>query len=315
MTPLNRLHGNRGQRGIALILVLWTLVLLTVIAGSLTTTVRTELSMTRNLLDEVQGRGLLDAGFTYVLANYLGANRAEVEEMLPDDGRLREWSFDGHKLRVGLTGEDARIDLNLADEEFIKNALLSVGLEVEEAEAIGDAIADWRDADDLHRLAGAEDPEYERAGYPYGAKDGRFESVTELGLVYGVNKTLYDRIVPLFTVNSGAKTINPKHADRAVLLAIPGISVDQVDEFIQARDSETQIGSQAVLSGGDKRYTASTASGVYRLISEIELPGGLKLRGQMTVDLRPRGRNRYRILQVSYNAPVSGIVAGQEQSN
>ncbi len=315
MTPLNRLHGYRGQRGIALILVLWTLVLLTVIAGSLTTTVRTELSMTRNLLDEVQGRGLLDAGFTYVLANYLGANRSEVETMLPDDGRLREWIFDGHKLRVGLTGEDAKIDLNLADDEFIKNALLSAGLEAEQAEAIGDAIADWRDEDDLHRLAGAEDPEYERAGYPYGAKNGKFESVTELGLIYGVDKTLYDRIVPLFTVNSGAKTVNPRYADRAVLLAIPGVSEDQVDEFIQARDSEAEMGSPAVFSGADRRYTASTASQVYRLISEVELPGGLKLRGEMTVDLRPRGRKRYRILRVSYNAPVSGVAAEPEPDN
>jgi general secretion pathway protein K len=315
MKPLMKLYGYRRQRGIALLLVLWALILLTVIAGSLTTTVRTELSMAGSLVDEVRGRALIEAGFTYVLANYLGGNRAEVEEMLPADGRLREWVFDGHRLRVGLTGEDGRIDLNLADEALIKGALLSVGLDAQVAEEVGDAIADWRDVDDLHRLAGAEDTEYERAGFLYGAKDGRFESVAELGLVYGVNKSIYDLIAPLFTVYSGTKTINSRHADRAVLLAIPGVSADLVDAFIESRDSENPLGSGIVLPGADSRYVAAADGGVYRLLSAVELPSGIELYGEMTVDLRPRGRKRYRILRVSYNAPAPGTGIGQEQGN
>lgn len=310
-----KLDGYRRQRGIALLLVLWALVLLTVIAGSLTTTVRTELSMAASLVSEVRGRALIDAGFTYVLANYLGANRSELKERLPADGQLREWVYDGHLLKVGLTGEDGRIDLNLADEALIKGALLSVGLEAQVAEEVGDAIADWRDVDDLHRLAGAEDAEYESAGYLYGAKDGRFESVAELGLVYGVNKTIYDQIAPLFTVHSGAKTINPQYADRAVLLAIPGSSADLVDVFIENRDSKNPLDTGIVLPIPDKRYIAPADGGVYRIRCSVELPSGLDLYGEMIVDLRPRGRKRYRILQVSYNAPAPGAGVGQEQSN
>jgi general secretion pathway protein K len=293
------------QKGVALILVLWTLVLLTVIAGSLVTATRSELSMTRNLLDEVQGRGVIEAGFTYVLASYLWGNRVEVEEVLPADGQLRDWSFAGHPVRVGLIGEEVKIDLNLADEELIKGALLAVGLEDDEAEQLRDAIADWRDVDDLHRLVGAEDPEYESAGYSYGAKDGKFDTVAELGLVYGMTKVIYDRIAPLFTVYSGTKTINPMHAGREVLMAIPGVSEDQVNDFLESRDTENPLDSPAIFPAADKRYISTGESGIYRIISEVESPSGHQLRGEMMVDLRPRGRNRYRILHVSYNAGTS----------
>ena len=303
------------EQGAALVLVLWVLVLLTVIAGSLTVSTRTELSMARNIVDEVRARGLIDAGFAYVLARYLGGNRAEAEEDLPADGQLRAWVYDGHKLWIGLIGEDVKIDLNLADEELIKGALQSVGLEDGEAESLRDAIADWRDVDDLHRLSGAEDPEYESAGYPYGAKDARFDTVAELGLVYGMTKEIYNQIFPLFTVNSGTKTVNPRYADRSVLLAVPGVTVEQVDTYIEARAAEGDLDSATEFPVSDKKYVSTADSGVYRLSSVVELDGGHKIRGEMTIDLRPRGRKRYRILQVSYNAPIGNVSIKQDQNS
>lgn len=305
------IRGRQG--GIALILVLWSLVLLTVIAGTLTMTVRTELSMTRNLVDEIRGRALAEAGLNYVLASYTAGGNTSLREALPADGQLREWYFEGYKLRVGLVGEDGRINLNLADEALIKGALAGVGLEADLAQTVGDAIVDWRDTDNLRSLHGAEDRDYEMAGYAYGAKDNRFESVDELGLVYAVNKQLFERISPLFTVDSGVKTINPSHASRPVLLSIPGISEDQVNAFLVARDERGPFDSAPATLEGGGSYAASTRSHVYRLLTDVQLDNGFRLRAEMTVDLRPRGRKRYRILRIRYNAPISGTGLSQVQ--
>ena len=54
-----------------------------------------------------------------------------------------------------------------------------------------DAIADFRDPDDLRRLNGAEDADYQSAGLKHGAKDGPFKAIEELQQVLGVDHDLY----------------------------------------------------------------------------------------------------------------------------
>ena len=287
------------QQGIALVLVLWSLVLLTTIAGSISMASRTELSMTRNLVDEVRGRGLVDAGFAYVMSKYVG--KSVPDEDLPADGRLREWQFDGVSIKVGLVGESAKINLNMADEELLLGGFLSAGIEQEEAESLRDAVMDWRDADDIHRLLGAEDPEYENEGYSYGAADKKFESVTELGLVMGMTQEVMTRVEPLFTVYSNAKTINPDFASREVLLSIPGISEELVDQFIADREANEDEDNPVTFPFSDQRFLAKNQTGVYRIFSLVDMGGGHQVYGEMVVDLRSRGIKKYQILQVRYN--------------
>ncbi len=52
----------RGQRGLALVTVLWVLVLLSLIAASSTKTTRTEIYVTRNLIEAAEAEALADAG-------------------------------------------------------------------------------------------------------------------------------------------------------------------------------------------------------------------------------------------------------------
>ena len=84
-----------------------------------------------------------------------------------------------------------------------------------------DAIADFRDKDDLERLNGAEDSAYSAAGRDYGPKNARFETVDELRRVLGVTPDIYRPLAPLVTVHSGRRGINPVTAPHALLLALP----------------------------------------------------------------------------------------------
>ena len=101
----------------------------------------------------------------------------------------------------------------------------------EEAAKIQDAILDWRDADKLKRVNGAEEGDYTAAGLGYKPANAPFQAIEELQLVLGMRPDLYRRIAPSITVFSRLPGINPAIASREVLLALPNVTPEMVDEF------------------------------------------------------------------------------------
>ncbi len=57
-----RHRGPAGRRGLALVTVLWVLMLLALIAASFMRTTRTEINLTRNLIESAKAEALADAG-------------------------------------------------------------------------------------------------------------------------------------------------------------------------------------------------------------------------------------------------------------
>ncbi len=56
----------RSQRGLALVVVLWVLILLSLIAASFTKTTRTEINVTRNIIDNANaGAGGVRSGIPF----------------------------------------------------------------------------------------------------------------------------------------------------------------------------------------------------------------------------------------------------------
>ena len=97
------------------------------------------------------------------------------------------------------------------------------------------AIIDWRDADDLVHLDGAEKAEYQDAGLSYEPRNKPFQTVEELQLVLGMDKSVYKWIEPLVTVYSGQAQVKLQEAAKEVLQVIPGLDRGLVDSFIAAR--------------------------------------------------------------------------------
>ena len=267
------------ERGIALVIVLWGLVLLAAVAVSFATGSRTETKLARNLLDNAKARALADAGVQRAIVELLtpqtkglidegtanllrlgtenpAAARRRLEEGLrrelragnlaPEaaeaftegwrtDGTVYAWAFGGGEVRIAIEDEGGRIDLNRASDELLRGLFRSVDLNEDKANALVDAIADFRDKDDLKRLNGAEDDDYRAAGLGHGPNNRRFEAVEELRLVLGVTPKLYRAVAPLVTVYSRRRTINPAAAPREVLLALPGVDPNEVDALLAAR--------------------------------------------------------------------------------
>jgi general secretion pathway protein K len=102
----------RRQRGVALVLVMWIAILLTVIASSFMLEARTDMLVIRNSLGSARAEAAADAGvYRAVFELYRTDNSPEAWRR---DGGTREWSFDGIPVRIELRDESGKIDINTA---------------------------------------------------------------------------------------------------------------------------------------------------------------------------------------------------------
>ena len=288
------------EKGIALVLVLWVVVLLGVIAGAMSMTQRSGVAMVSNQKLEREGRALVDAGLNFMMLQLDNRNKPVEENAWPADGMLHPWSFAGHRIWIGAVPETARIDLNQADESLLLELLQSVGLEEERAIAVRDAILDWRDADDGTRPQGAEDDAYREARRPVGAGDGRFLSVEELQQVQGVSAGLYKKLAPLLTVNARQRTVNPAFASRAVLQAIPDLDPALLDQYLLERRQALQEGAPVPPPPAGAAFFSNATGSRFRLFARVEMPGEVVVQGESVIDIQIRTNHGYPVLRRSW---------------
>ena len=230
------------QSGVALVLVMWVSVLLTVIASSFIIERRTEAMIVRNSVSLARAEAAADAGVNRALLEMYRGDAATAPDAWKRDGTVQEWTFDGVPVRVEMRDESAKIDINSASDALIRGLLVSSGVNDEEANRILDALLDWRDTDSLKRINGAEEADYREAGLTYKPANAPFQAIEELQLVLGMRPDLYRRLLPSITVFSRQQGINTTLATREVLMAIPGITAEVVDQYLQRREEARKLG-------------------------------------------------------------------------
>lgn len=261
------------QRGMALVVVLWVVTLLAVMAGSFSLSMRRESSVIRNLTETVQARYLAEAGVRHAMLELLNP---DMERRWQGDGTVHEIPMGPATVKLAVLDESGKIDLNSASDALLDGLLRSVGVGEEQRQALVGAILDWRDPGHLHRLHGAGEQDYKNAGLPYGPRNGSFQSIEELQLVLGMTPALYRRLEPWITIYSGQGGINPAVAPRQVLLALPGISTEQVDAYLEQRYQHRAQGlPPPPLTGGGAQMTGGGGS-AYSVTSIARLPSGTR---------------------------------------
>jgi general secretion pathway protein K len=228
------------QRGVALVLVLWVSILLTVIASSFISERRTEMLIVRNSISMARASAAADAGVQRALLEAFRTDNAP--EVWRRDGQSHDWTFDGIPVRVEMRDESAKIDVNTASDALLRGLFVSVGVPEEEVTRILDAILDWRDPDTLKRPNGAEEEDYRAAGLSYRPANAPFQAIEEIQLVLGMRPDIYRRIAPMITVFSRQNGVNAAFARREVLLAIPGVTPEIADDYIQRRSDALAAG-------------------------------------------------------------------------
>lgn len=280
------------QKGIALVIVMWMLVLLTILAAGYTATMRTETKLTAQQLHAAQSRALAEAGVWLAINNLLGP---ENLRKWPTDGTANNVNLFNGSINIQIQDEAGLIDLNTASSKLLLGLFKSVGLDDNSATRIVDAILDWRDRDNKPRAYGAEDSDYQKAGYPYGAKNGPFNSVDELRKVMGMTEAIYDKVKPALTVYSHMPGINPGVATREVLLAIPGMNSDAVDQQLQQRTAPAAPSAQLATPTANSAFT-NNAKGVSFMITSTGDVSNTLVRLQVVISLRRILNQPYTIL-------------------
>jgi general secretion pathway protein K len=228
------------QRGIALVMVLWVLILLGLVAASFLRETRLGTNLARNITENAKAEALAEAGI----------QRAMVGLLDPDpvtrwraDGTAYDFALGDGMVVVRIEDEGGKVDLNRAPASILLALLEAAGVDSESARALADAIYDFRDADHERRAAGAEDADYLAAGLEAGAKDAPFDDTEELMQVLGMTREIHVAISPYVTVYSrrGGR-INLLTAPEFVLRAIPNLKPEQLEKILADRVDDTRLG-------------------------------------------------------------------------
>jgi general secretion pathway protein K len=198
---------TRTDTGFALIAVLWALTLLSLIAAALSWETRASALIARNVASHAAARAAADAGVQRVIFNLLAYSPTAKEKFLAD-GTVYNWPFANHMVRISLQDELGKVNLNNAPEVILAALIAASGVDRGKAQSLADAIADFRDLDNLKRVTGAEEADYRAAGLGWGPKNAPFEQIEELRQVLGMNAEIYERVAPYLTLYS-TTGVNP----------------------------------------------------------------------------------------------------------
>jgi general secretion pathway protein K len=241
-----------GERGFALLLILLVLALVAVVSAEFAYSMRLEAAAVRAYKNGLIGSHLAEAALEQAIREIVADAPLVVEA---DDGLLTFYTRDrralprlkrekaelgGGRYTYRITDEEARLNLNASPPDRIDRLLLSLDLDKSVRDTIGDSIQDWRDANEEHRLNGAESEDYYlKLPVPYRAHNANLESVTELLQIKGITPALYngtkDRpgLADLVTVRSAGQ-VNMNTAPPNVLEAL-GLSAPEISQIVQGR--------------------------------------------------------------------------------
>jgi general secretion pathway protein K len=256
----------RRQQGMALIIVLWLVVLLSVMASSHMRNTHTETQLAARQLGLAQARALAEGGIQHAIIELL-ANKSTGQR--PVNGTTFSIHIGNEQVTLAIRDATGLVDLNAASADLLTATIRAVGADEATQRALADAILDWRDVDNLSHLNGAEDDDYRAAGMPWTARDGAFETIDELKYVLGMPQQVFDRLAPLLTVYSGSSSLDLEFAPPFLVAALTG------DEFIattpawpDAIQDETNSSVGGVRSGTYHIY--ASVSGAAGSVASVE---------------------------------------------
>jgi general secretion pathway protein K len=209
----------RRSSGFALLIVLWTLVLIAFVVLHLTASGRTEIRIADNLVDNAVAAAAADGAISEAIFNL---SNPSPDQRWPLD-RVAHLLTIGHsRVAVRLEDEAARVNPNLASPALMEALLRAVGGDPDSARRLAAAIADWVGSAPTPRPQEALSGDYRAAGLDYGPPGAPFETMDELGRVLGMTPELLAQLRPHLTLYGPAEP-TAAQADPVVAAALATI--------------------------------------------------------------------------------------------
>ena len=263
-----------GERGFALVLVIWGLGLISLIALTVITVGRHRNLVIANLIENAEAEALAEAGVNLRRLELRAAFSSDSPNTLPfpTNGEPQLCTMpQGALAALAVEDEGGKADLNTASPQLMSALLRGFGAGAEEADRIAAAIADFsRPAtnaalDDVAFLAYAQD------GRAYGPKAGPFETVLELDQVIGMRPELLQAVLPYLTVHSRTPGVDPRVAAPALLAALAGFEPARVTQLVgAARDRAGESTPRGVPS----QFLSPSTGRSFLVRAEVRTPAG-----------------------------------------
>ncbi len=202
-----------GERGAALVLVLWGTVVMSIVAAAATRESALSAATVNAGAELTQARSLADGG---VRAGWTAFSNGELD---PDTG---QWSCrtDEGAMFVTVSPERAKADLNGASEQMLSALFRAAGADVGDARRFAAMTVDYRDDDEETRPDGAEAGDYATAGLAWRPRNESFETIEELAYLPGMDDAVYQAILPNVTVHTRASDIEAQFANPMMRAAL-----------------------------------------------------------------------------------------------
>ncbi len=266
------------SKGVALIMVLWVIAILSVVVFEFCFAMRTEVHITNNYKEELQCYAMAEGGIERAITELIYKHDPRVQQIRKTlisqesaqdqkewvaDGRSYPLPFNQGTCEMRIMSEAGKVNINIVSEFMLRKIIGQLGLEGEDKDIVVDSILDWRDPDDFHRVNGAESEYYQSLKEPYNCKNGNLDSVEELLLIRGVTPDLFygrkgikkeeegsvDRIglKDIFSIYSFGEQIDINSATPLVLNVVLGIPKEVSQQIVKAREEKTFENQQDLL--------------------------------------------------------------------
>lgn len=265
---------GQGEAGVALVVTLLVLSLLLAVGAEFAQLTRLDAATAQNFRLALASAHLAEAAYHRAVSEVLPealAHELDTRGQLvfrrvrsgPAEAPARtDLALGRQRFSYRITDESARISLNRATPDLLRRLLEEAGVERAARDEIVDSVQDWRDANEAHRLNGAESEYYLARPVPHRSKNADFDAVDELLLVRGVTPAiLHGRpeapgLADHLTV-TGAGTVNVNTAGPTVLRAL-GFAQAEVDALIAGRPYADPAAIPSHLRRGGQRTRSDT---------------------------------------------------------
>jgi general secretion pathway protein K len=196
----------KKNRGIAVLVVLVAITVLTLLAGAFAYSMKVETRLALNADHDEQLLWLGRAGVErarWILAQEPTAYSSLQQvwaggggEGPETNGVLAGISLDNFPVGEGSVSLkfielESKININTAPAPLLKQVLTAQGADAGDINTVSDSILDWISAGDATRPAGAKSDYYQGMNPPYYAKDAPMDDISELLLVKGVSLAMF----------------------------------------------------------------------------------------------------------------------------
>jgi general secretion pathway protein K len=201
-------RGNRA--GIALVVVMIAITVLSVMAAAFAFSMKVETKLAQNANSETDliwlGRSGVELA-RYVLAQQMtipnepydalnqkwagGPGGIGTSNSILAGISLKDYSLGDGKFSVTITDLERKCNINSADQPALEQALRLVGVDAGDSAGIAASILDWIDPDDNTHIGGTETDFYQSLEPPYFAKNQPIDDLSELLLVRGVTPEIF----------------------------------------------------------------------------------------------------------------------------